>query len=587
VKYGFDYLPGSSYAHIVDLLDRRAPRGLVIDLGCGAAQIAAPLAALGFDYLGADVDPAAGAELAERGIEFHTIDLLRLDALADAVERAAGDRKVVAFTMLDVLEHLPDPASGLAAIAEAMQRVDAELLGLSVPNVAHTDLAAQLLMGRWPITETGLLDRTHLSLFTDQRLAGELASHGFAPVDRLDVVLPETEQNDPPDAPALAASTTLGAAVRAWRHGADRFGATYQFVGVWARGAAVAASHDDPDPVAPEPPFATVVVRTQGRRESLEDALTSLAAQTCDDFEVLLIVNRRPVDAGCGDGGDDPIANVTRLVAAFAPAFRDRVEVIECESATRSVPLNLALDRARGRYLTFLDDDDVVLAHWIETFTIGRQFPGRIVRSICYGQDFVHEPGRSALHYEPVAAPVSFGASFDYIEHLVQSTTPFCSIALPVNGLRAAGIRFDAELDVSEDYDVIIRATQLCGVIDTGVATSLYRRWRRQPGTESEITHAMWERSHDHVLDKLDAVPLLLPAGSARRVRKLEYDFHRLAGEVHALREYQADLLSHRDQLLHRVEAIERSRFWKLTRPLRGAVRVARRARRRVLRRHG
>jgi glycosyltransferase involved in cell wall biosynthesis len=256
--------------------------------------------------------------------------------------------------------------------------------------------------------------------------------------------------------------------------------------------------------------------------------------------------------------------------------------VVTCSAPTRSGPLNLALDRARGRYLLFLDDDDVVLANWVEAFSIGDQFPGRIVRSRCYGQDHVDEPGISDRVWQPVAAPVPFGDGFDFIEHLVTSTTPFCSVALPVDALRSMGIRFDDGLDVSEDYDVLIRAAQVCGVIDTGVATSLYRRWIRSADTPVAITQQMWQESHDRVLDKLDAAPLLLPPGSARRVRSLEYDFHRLAGEVHALREYQVHLLAHRDELLHRVEALERSRFWRATGPLRRAsVAIHRLARRR------
>ena len=410
-----------------------------------------------------------------------------------------------------------------------MQAVDADLLALSVPNVAHADLAAQLLMGRWEVTDAGLLDRTHLSLFTNDRLDGALAACGFSTVDRFDVVMPVSDQHEPADAPALDPGTPLGSALRAWRSSADGFGDTYQFIGLHRLGTqttvASAAEHDEQ---ATARPLATVVVRTQGRRSTLEEALTSLAAQTDDDFEVLLIVNSTD---------ETTVERVDAVVAGFAPIFRDRVERIVSDATNRSVPLNLALDRARGRYLTFLDDDDVVLAHWIETFRGGLEFPGHIVRSVCYGQDFAHEPGMSAEQFEPVAPPVSFPATFDYIDHLVENGTPFCSIALPVDALRVHNIRFDERLDVSEDYDVLIRAAQLCGVLDTGVATSLYRRWQRDPGTTSEITYDMWDRTHKAVLAKLDATPMLLPPRSATRVRMLEHDYHRVDTRMEQLRD--------------------------------------------------
>jgi glycosyltransferase involved in cell wall biosynthesis len=559
VKYDFEYEPGSSYAQLVALLDEHAPRGLVIDLGCGAGQIAAPLGALGFEYAGGDVDDDALEALAERGIEGHRVDLTDLAVLPDAVRSVAGGRPVVAITMLDVLEHLPDPHRALTALGEALRAVDAELLGLSVPNVAHADLAAQLLMGRWEVTDTGLLDRTHLSLFTDRRLAGELEQCGYATVARNDVVLPVSDQHQPADAPALDPNTPLGSALRGWRSSADEFGDTYQFIGLYQLGAVTNAR---PKSSAERRPFATVVVRTLGTRPTLEEALTSLAAQTVDDFEVLVVVNTTDPAA---------IARVDETLSWFAPDFRGRVERVVCESPSRSAPLNLGLDRARGRYLTFLDDDDVVLAQWMETFTRGLEFPGHIVRSVCYGQDFAHEPDTSSEQFQPVAAPVSFPPSFDYIDHLVESGTPFCSVALPVAALRAHRIRFDESLDVSEDYDVLIRASQLCGVLDTGVATSLYRRWQRLIGTTSDITYDMWDRTHKAVLAKLDAQPLLLPRHSATRVRMLEHDYHRVDQRMEQLRGRIDELEREAAGLRHQVDAYERSRFWKLTKPLRVA----------------
>ncbi len=567
MKYDFEYAPGSTYEHIVTLLDRHAERGVVIDLGSGAARIAAPLRELGFDYVGGELDELALQSMAERGIEHREIDLRDLDALPDAIVEAAAGRPVAAIAMLDVIEHLVDPRAVLRALRTALEHVGASTLAMSVPNVAHNDLAAQLLMGRWELTDAGLLDRTHISLFTNERLRRDLASCGFTTIERLDIVAPETEQHVPVDAPALALSTPMSRALRSWRAQVDAFGDTYQFVGLYRldpEHAADGADGAEPDDeVETARPFASVVVRTQGTRSSLEDTLVSLAAQTDDAFEVLLIVN---ADA-------DAVVRVRELVDSFAAEFRSRVQVHLCESATRSVPLNLALDLAKGRYLLFLDDDDVALAHWVETFRLGEEFPGRIIRAICYGQDFAHEPGTSDLHYEPVAAPVSFGPSFDFIEHLVVNKTPFCSIALPVDALRSSGIRFDPELDLIEDFDVLIRAAQVCGVIDSGVATSLYRRWRREPGTRSEITQEAWADSLEVVLQKLDDSPLLLPAGSARRVRHLEYEFHRLAGELHAIRIYLAAVESENAGLRHELDALRRSRFWRLTKPARVATR--------------
>ena len=116
-----------------------------------------------------------------------------------------------------------------------------------------------------------------------------------------------------------------------------------------------------------------MIVRTQGRREvNLVDALTCLAAQTDDGFDVRLLVHSPAAEA---------VENVRRLVDRFAPEFSHRVRVHQVPDGGRTRPLNVALAEARGRYVAFLDDDDLVTAEWVETFRRGAEAaPGRVIR---------------------------------------------------------------------------------------------------------------------------------------------------------------------------------------------------------------
>lgn len=64
----------------------------------------------------------------------------------------------------DVLEHLKDP---LAALRRSVRTLRADgYIVASIPNVAHGDVRIALLNGTFPYTDVGLLDRTHLQLFT-------------------------------------------------------------------------------------------------------------------------------------------------------------------------------------------------------------------------------------------------------------------------------------------------------------------------------------------------------------------------------------------------------------------------------------
>ncbi len=104
--------------------------------------------------------------------------------------------------------------------------------------------------------------------------------------------------------------------------------------------------------------------------------MTCLAAQTSDDFEVIVLVHSS--DPRHREATDD-------LVAMFAPAFADRVRVTAVTGGGRSRPLNVGIDLAEGRYVAFLDDDDVVTADWVERFLEGaRAHPGTVVRASCF-----------------------------------------------------------------------------------------------------------------------------------------------------------------------------------------------------------
>ena len=106
-------------------------------------------------------------------------------------------------------------------------------------------------------------------------------------------------------------------------------------------------------------------MRTQGKRAShLRDALTCLAAQTVDSFEVLLMVH--------SDDAEPALGEVRALVEDFEPAFASRVSVVHVSGGRRARPLNVALERLKAEYVAFLDDDDLVMADWVESLSMPR-----------------------------------------------------------------------------------------------------------------------------------------------------------------------------------------------------------------------
>ena len=101
----------------VDFIDARAPvRGkTVLDVGCGGGILTEALAARGAHVTGIDLGKAplavANLHLKESGLR---VDYRRVSAEDLAHERPAGFDIV---TCLEMLEHVPDPASTIAACA--------------------------------------------------------------------------------------------------------------------------------------------------------------------------------------------------------------------------------------------------------------------------------------------------------------------------------------------------------------------------------------------------------------------------------------------------------------------------------------
>jgi len=89
-----------------------------------------------------------------------------------------GDFDLVSF--LDALEHASDPPTWLARARELL-RADGHLL-LSVPNVGHWSVVADLIEGRWDYVPAGIHCITHLRFFTRHTLTEWLDEAGFVAV---------------------------------------------------------------------------------------------------------------------------------------------------------------------------------------------------------------------------------------------------------------------------------------------------------------------------------------------------------------------------------------------------------------------
>lgn len=315
-------------------------------------------------------------------------------------------------------------------------------------------------------------------------------------------------------------------------------------------------------------PFATVVLRTQGRRpRGLAQALACLAAQTDADFEVQLVAH---------DAGDEGGRLITSTIASLSSSFADRVHVVTVAGGGRSAPLNAGLDAASGHFVGFLDDDDLVDVNWVAAFrAAATRDPHAVLRAQCAEQPW-HGDRETGDPIEPAGPPGRpWAATFDLLLHIHHNESPICSYLLPLDELRLRALRFDETLPVLEDWDLLMRSVFALGVADVPECTSTYRRIAT--GTSRDV-HAdeVWATTIPIVRTGWERDRLPLPGGWATTLAISYETGVKLRESVDHLQQAAGRLEHENHELRARIHALESSKWWRMTKPLRIASRAVR-----------
>ncbi|MBF0219644.1 MAG: glycosyltransferase [Gammaproteobacteria bacterium] len=155
------------------LLQRVQRHSRVLELGCATGYLTAYLThELGCRVTAVEIDSEAAEQARPHCEQLIIANVEEADWLQDLTP-ASFDLILCA----DIIEHLKEPQRLLQRLKPYLDREGTLLT--SIPNAAHASIRLELLEGRLSYEERGLLDRTHLHLYTHDALHALFTSAGY------------------------------------------------------------------------------------------------------------------------------------------------------------------------------------------------------------------------------------------------------------------------------------------------------------------------------------------------------------------------------------------------------------------------
>jgi len=188
-------------------------------------------------------------------------------------------------------------------------------------------------------------------------------------------------------------------------------------------------------------PTVSICIPTYNRREYLRQALDSVVAQTSKDFEIVV------VDDGSTDGTEDMIKNLT-----FPVTYHWQPNAGDAAARNKLVEL------AKGKYISFIDSDDLLIPDAVERMV--KTIDAEPEDVVVYGSYLrIDQNGKI---YGKCKRKLYSG---NITRHLFESILVHsCGSMFPA-GILKGDVPFDTSLKVCSDYDFWLRLSLKCRFI--------------------------------------------------------------------------------------------------------------------------
>ncbi len=262
----------------------------------------------------------------------------------------------------------------------------------------------------------------------------------------------------------------------------------------------------DPRPTTCDlrPPLVSVIMPTHNGERTIEAAMQSVLAQEFRDLELIVV----------DDSSSDGTAAIVQRIQANDPRV---LYIYQHPRLGGPGPSrNRALREARGKYVAFLDGDDVWLLGKLEQQVSWLEAHPETV--LCFTQMY-----RDADSEERMVCPSS-DTRYNYLAEFRGNLIPVLTVVMRRDCLEAVG-GFSEDLGMSEDYDLWLRLGQRYAFHFLSEPTAIYTVHETSMSRNAVRMRRAW-------LKALRRVPInrrlgVTPWQKRRRLAQVRYDLAR------------------------------------------------------------
>jgi len=224
----------------------------------------------------------------------------------------------------------------------------------------------------------------------------------------------------------------------------------------------------------------SVIIRTKNRPHFLREAIVSVATQTYRDIEIVVV----------NDGGED----VEELVREYATGSIQRLVYEALQPGRgRAAAANAGLDIATGKYLIFLDDDDIFYPDHIASLA-------EVLRRS--GEARCAYAGVRVEYYKQgqLERTIAFNEPFDLAKLWGRNFIPIHAVLFD-RSLHQQGCRFDEMFEILEDWDFWLQLSQRTQFVHLDQISACYRNFG-ESGLGSHINEDLLRQATGSVFEK-------------------------------------------------------------------------------------